>query len=127
MGFDLTGKSGNYFQANIWSWRPILALCEELNDEKKLNLNLDGWGMNDGEGLHNRTDCLKLAYAIEEHVKQGRQTYTLQFEGSLAVNSEGQFVERNTPGAKSPYETDAEHILEFVKFLRECGGGFEIF
>jgi hypothetical protein len=121
MGFDLYGKSGNYFRANVWSWRPILSLCEEVNKENNLGLLFDGWEYNDGEGLDNQEDCNKLANALELHTKE-REKYVLETGTSLRVDSSGKICAKGN----SPYYTDREHILKFVKFLRECGGSFEI-
>lgn len=125
MGMDITGKSGNYFRANLWSWRPIHALVEELNQEHSLGLDLDYWGSNDGAGLDNQKDCDALADAIESHVQQGRRRYVLEVPGAPRVSEKGTFCAPGEPGT-SPYETSAKHLLEFVTFLRGCGGGFEI-
>lgn len=121
MGFDLYGKSGNYFRANVWSWRPIHNLCEEVNEENNLGLSFDGWEYNDGRGLDNQEACNKLADALEQHTKE-REKYVLETGSPLRVDSRGMLCDKG----KSPYYTDKEHILEFVKFLRECGGSFEI-
>lgn len=126
MGFDLTGKSGNYFRANCWSWHPILALVEQVNNEDQLGLNLENWGYNDGGGLDNQEDCDRLASAIEK--RTGLQhKHVLEIAGSSCrVDASGRFLHDDEPGGQSPYSTDGEHMLEFVKFLCECGGGFEI-
>lgn len=123
---DLHGKSGNYFRANVWSWRPIHALVEELNNDLFLLLDLTNWDSNDGAGLNSQEECDKLADAIEDHVKAGRKKYVLETGCSLRVDDDGRFLEPGAIGGKSPYFTSASHILEFVKFLRECGGSFEI-
>lgn len=126
MGMDVYGKSGNYFRASCWSWRPIHALAEELNMEHNLMLDLTGWGFNDGNGLHSQADCDKLATAIEKHVSQGRKEYELTFPGAPLVGNEGVFLREGETGGRTAYRADAEHVLEFAKFLRECGGSFEI-
>lgn len=126
MGMDVHGKSGNYFHANVWSWRPIHMLCVEVNAEQNLGLNFKGWEYNDGAGLHNQEDCDKLATALENHVKAGRKEYVLETGCSLRVDDKGRLLSPGQSGGKSPYYTDADHILEFVQFLRECGGSFEI-
>lgn len=123
MGFDLTGRSGNYFRANAWSWRPIMCLVHELNEALGLPITA-GWEYNDGAGLHSQADCDKLAEAIEKHVAEGRQRYVMASD--CRVDDAGRFLRDDQPGGKSAYETDADHILEFARFLRECGGSFEI-
>lgn len=128
MGFDLTGKSGNYFRASCWSWRPILCLVHELNDEHHLGIDLEGWDYNDGKGLHSQRECDALAAAIEVHVAQGRKKYIMSNAGTnCRVNEQGRFLGHDEPGGQSPWETDADHVLQFATFLRECGGSFEIF
>jgi hypothetical protein len=125
MGMDVYGKSGNYFRANVWSWRPIHVLCYDLNQKYALNLDLSGWSMNDGAGLHNQADCDALADAIEAHVADGPEEYTADC-GMYCDAQTGRFVPAGTEGAKTAHYTDKEHVLEFAKFLRECGGSFEI-
>lgn len=116
MGFDLTGKSGNDFHANCWSWRPIHALCEELNNDLMLGLDLGGWGYNDGHGLHTEADCLALALAIRAHVAGGRREYVIvRADCDLRVGDDGRVLPKGTPG-KSPWSTSAEHMLEFAQF-----------
>jgi hypothetical protein len=55
MGMDVVGRkpdspAGEYFRANIWSWRPIQALiielCSDLLDEE----TIESIGYNDGGG-----------------------------------------------------------------------------
>ena len=125
MGFDVYGKSGNYFRANIWSWRPILDLIRQVNKRQKLNLNLDGWGCNDGNGLHTQAECDALASALEKATSPNA-VHSITVPGAPLVNDDGLFLAPGEAGGKSPYYTDGEHILEFCKFLRECGGEFAI-
>lgn len=125
MGMSIIGKSGNYFRASLDSWEPILAMCIELNETKSLLLNLDGWAVNDGAGIHTQENCDKLADAIEIAVNEGSFKYELpkdQGRTALHILEESGVVQSNG----EPYCTDKEHVMEFVKFLRECGGEFEI-
>lgn len=120
---DVTGASGNYFRANVWSWRPIHSLCMELNQEQNLGLDLEGWGYNDGCGLHSQADCIKLATAIEDRLSKGTKKFVVLFADSpIRVAPDGTLGKEG----ESPYQTEASHLQEFVKFLRECGDGFEI-
>jgi hypothetical protein len=121
MGMDINGKSGNYFRADLDSWEPILAMCMELNETKSRLLNLDSWHVNDGAGLHTQEDCNKLADAIENAVNEGSFKYEISdYQGRTALHILAQ-PRGNT------HCTDKEHVMEFVKFLRECGGEFEIY
>jgi hypothetical protein len=127
MGFDLTGASGNYFRANVWSWRPIHEMVKRLNEEQGLKLDLEHWGTNDGAGLNTQEECDKLARALEAHVQGGEANFVYDSPYDVRVDEQGRFlVGSSAKGGKSAYHTDAEHVLEFVKFLRECGGSFEI-
>ncbi|HEV2971033.1 MAG TPA: hypothetical protein VGY55_13755 [Pirellulales bacterium] len=66
MGMDVVDRnpsspSGKYFQASIWSWRPIhdliLRLCFDLLDDE----TLVGISDNDGAGPHEQTTCTEMA------------------------------------------------------------------
>jgi len=51
MGFDLHGRSGNYFRANVWYWRPIHKFLADVSDEQGLMLDVQermAIGFNDG-------------------------------------------------------------------------------
>lgn len=125
MGMDLHGASGNYFRANCWSWRPIHDLCVRLSRRYKLGLDFTMWDSNDGAGLHNQEDCDALALAIEtELFKHPDRIY--RKECRLRVDENGSFLPEGSTEGKSSYETEPDHLREFVKFLLDCGGSFEI-
>lgn len=125
MGMDIIGKSGNDFRSDLDSWEPILAMCIELNETKSLQLNLDSWHVNDGHGLCSQRDCDKLADAIENAVNQGSFKYELpKDQGRTALHILEQSGVLQSSG--EPHCVEKEHVMEFVKFLRECGGEFEI-
>lgn len=128
MGMDVSStKNKAYFRANCWSWRPIHELCVQLNKQHNLHLNFNGWNYNDGAGLHTKEDCEKLALVIENHIKEGNIQEVI-LESTCRINSKtGIFLGSENPlEGKSAYYIDAEHILKFAKFLRECDGEFEI-
>ena len=56
---------GNYFCSNWWGWRPILMLCEVVNDKYNLKMNMSNWGSNEGKGLRTQKQCNRLADALE--------------------------------------------------------------
>jgi len=131
MGMDLTGASGNYFRANVWSWRPICCLVEDLNQTQGLGLNLNYWHTNDGAGLHSQEECNRLADALEGRCldleRNGKDEIVLE-EAGMRVHADGTFTR---PGddlsdTKSPYSASVSHVWKFVNFLRNCGGSFEI-
>jgi hypothetical protein len=103
---------GVYFRANVWSWRPILDRIYQANDRFNLQIDketLDLMGSNDGAGLDTQEDCNALADALET---------VLSSEGDILTWSSG-WEEADT---KNWYKTHKTHALEFVTFLRSCGG-----
>lgn len=119
MGMDVYGKSGNYFRANIWSWRPIHKLCETV-----LHTDLPLWGSNGGAGFTTQEACDDLANRLEKHLRDFPNE-AIELESDCRVADNGQFL-RSTTAGRTAYSTDREHVAEFIKFLRECGGSFEI-
>lgn len=121
MGMDVFGTSGNYFRASIWSWRAIL-LALFLSGFTAP----DSWACNDGDGLESAGDCLMLADQLEDFLHQwDGDTLVYESDAPLRVDQKGRFVDRSTPGSKSPYSVERDHLTEFVSFLRTCDG-FEI-
>lgn len=119
MGMDVYGikprnKTGEYFRASIWSWRPIHAICETVMDNE-----LPGWAYNDGAGYKTQKECDVLADKIEAFIKAAPEvSYKLPCPKGMGVNHKGQFGKGNL----TPYEVDITHLREFIKFLRACGG-----
>lgn len=124
MGMDVygkkpTSKEGEYFRANVWSWRPIHHLCEVV-----LKRTLPGWEFNQGEGFDSQAECDQLAGALEKYLKQFPKE-EIAIESDLRVDDDGAFLKPGATGGKSPYSTDREHVMEFIAFLKSYGG-FEI-
>lgn len=148
---DVYGKSGNYFRANLWSWRPINALIDHVNDLYDLGIDTSGFPYNDGTGIDNQEKCNELADKIEglingdnfkEHDliyvnvggwsnEDGKSYYTGDIEsldedypiGSVLFNS----VVIETGEILVPTHcVSREHVYEFISFLRECNG-FKIY
>ncbi len=129
MGMDIYGKSGNYFRASVWSWRPIHALCDDLNAKHGLGLDLSHWGYNDGAGLRSAKQCEVLALALENEITRKDAPAEYELASDCRVDRQGCFVDnwgQKTTETRSAYHTDRAHIAEFIKFLRDCGGSFEI-
>ena len=133
MGMDIYGRNpdstaGEYFRANIWSWRPIHALiierCSDLLDDE----TLETIGYNNGAGPSDQQTCTEMASRFElwmEHNVQG-----LELPGER-VAEDGHFVSdeelAENPGIepRPAYEVEDEHLKEWIEFLRHCGG-FEV-
>jgi benzoyl-CoA reductase/2-hydroxyglutaryl-CoA dehydratase subunit BcrC/BadD/HgdB len=143
---------GDYFRSNWWGWRPILMLCEYVNEEYELNFDFTKWGFNDGAGFDNQEDCDKLANALIDIIKTA--TEMEEAEDTIYVNLgswvgiDGKFVNPDiNEELNKEYEigeilygsvimddgmvvqpshsAPLRHVQNFIKFLRECGG-FEI-
>jgi hypothetical protein len=131
MGMDIYGRNptseaGKYFQANIWSWRPIHALilqeCADLLDPKLL----EKLGFNDGDGPEDQETCTAMANRFERWLEHHVGGHTI--DSDLRVTAEGRFVSEeelaDSPEMQSmsPYEVEDEQLKKWVEFLRHCGG-----
>jgi hypothetical protein len=135
MGMDVSGRkptspAGEYFRANVWSWRPIytliVELCSDLLDEEMLH----SMSYNDGAGPADQATCTEMASRFElwmEHNVHGR---SLDLPGAR-VTEEGRFVfeeelaENPDIETHTPYNVEDEHLKEWSECLRHCGG-FEV-
>jgi hypothetical protein len=134
MGMDVVGrkpdaKSGEYFRANVWSWRPIhdliIELCSDLLDDEMLK----SFAFNAGAGPKDQKTCTEMASRFERWMEEHVEGHGL--DSDLQVTQDGRFVTdedlASNPGlvAESPYEVADEHLKEWIEFLRHCGG-FEV-
>lgn len=141
MGMDVFGLSpaneaGEYFRASVWSWRPIHCLIREANERHHLAFDLTGFDSNSGHGLGTQSDCDKLASALELLLKEtDASDFTLDEEPTgpegavLKMLAQSGWTLSTMPGTAThvavcapSYSTDREHVLEFVNFLKYCGG-----
>jgi hypothetical protein len=157
MGVDISGRKskaeeGDYFHANWWGWRPILALSEAAMLNSKLNYDTSYWGSNDGKGLRTQLQCDKLADAIELLISNNYNEYLTEdddriyicmgmwceagtgkfipseFTQSLNEQYEygdilyGPVVAENGTLVESSYSTSLGRLKEWITFLRNCGG-----
>jgi len=125
MGMDIYGrkpanKTGEYFRANVWSWRPIHYLCELVMDSK-----YPDWAYNDGDGLFNQKDCDTLANKLENYLNKNPND-EISIESDCRVDDKNKFLPTGATGGKSAYYTTHDHVRNFIKFLRACGG-FKIY
>ena len=124
MGFDITGrqpdpkKSGHYFRANVWSWRPICGVMQQAGCDVP-----ESWHMNDGAGLSDAMAIEILADQIEAFMarKADEDVFFLDTDYKCSIrHPDGTVVEEN------PYRVYRDHLAAWVEFLRNCNGGFEI-
>jgi hypothetical protein len=139
MGMDVYSKNGGYFRASIWSWPDIMAATEAAIGQPVP----DSWHSNDGEGLegYNMT-ADQIAQAIEDHFfPDGKpanpetrvpvQADPTTLKGTAAMREGILQALREQAGFTVVKGAEDEgpcagHLWEWVKFLRESGGDFEI-
>ena len=134
MGMDVYGRNprsdpGEYFQANVWSWRPIhdliVELCSDLLDED----TIESLGYNDGAGPKDQKICTEMARRFEVWMEQHTDGHKLDLD--LRVTREGRLIteeelaENPEMETVSPYEVGDDHLKVWIEFLRNCGG-FEV-
>jgi hypothetical protein len=134
MGMDVYGKNprseaGEYFRANVWSWRPIHALvielCSDLLDEE----TLEDLAYNDGAGPKDPETCVEMARRFEAWMEQHTEGHKLDL--GLRTTKDGKFVteeelaENPELETESPYQVGDDHLKAWIEFLRNCGG-FEV-
>lgn len=130
MGMDVYGrnpksKDGEYFRANVWSWRPIHELIEKANVlPQKM---LEEMAFNDGAGPDDE-QALLLAAAIENMTEgmDDENTFILstEIDGPIAAiisSFQREGIEIISP--RGPvYSADVSHVREFVQFCKQSGG-----
>lgn len=127
MGMDVYGKNpltkdGEYFRASVWSWFPLLDLCE------KVGANTEGWQYNDGRGLTSQESCNELADRLDALGFNFNEVYAREIDDNApCVDEKGIFLTEekkrdklfNGEIVRNAYSIDAEHLAEFTKFLRQ--------
>lgn len=154
MGMDVYGNSpitddGEYFRANLWSWRPIHLLCDKVIDLYNLKISTDGWEFNDGKGLEDQEDCNILANAMENYLefRTGLESDddVIYLNLGMWSSTDGSFIDGDVCNKINEMHrigtvleagvvledgryvvpshcTSVGHIKHFIKFLRNCGG-----
>lgn len=68
MGMDVSGRSGNYFRATVWTWHPLWALCAVVGPD--LAAKVVYAHSNDGDGLDG-PDARTLADLLTDAMDTG--------------------------------------------------------
>ena len=124
MGFDLYGKSGNYFQANNWTWMPIVAI---LNENGRFSDNiLMKISANDSKKV-SKASALKMARVLTNYLKDLPKEVKeiITSDDELRVDKNHNLIEPGDPGwekGKPAYSADIKHIEKFIKFLLDSDG-----
>lgn len=135
MGMDIVGrdpanKAGEYFRANIWSWRPIHSLMSELYADFLSEELLESMGYNNGDGPADQATCDRIAERFNQWMEHHAAGFTLESE-ALRMQPDGtlltaeQAAENPDIETETPYQTNDEHLKEWIEFLHSCGG-FEV-
>ena len=133
MGMDVYGRqptseAGEYFRANIWSWRPIyslmLELCQDLLDHDTLR----SMAYNNGAGPSDAATCRRMADRFDQWLKAHPEGHTVYVEREAAYESVilNMLEQLGVRAASDPtYDVRSEQLARWVLFLRHCGG-FEV-
>ena len=124
MGFDLYGNSGNYFQANNWTWSPIVAI---LNESGKFSDNiLMKISANDSKKV-SKASAMKMAKVLTVYLKSLPKEIKviITADDELRVDKDHHLIEPGDPGwekGEPAYSTDIKFIKKFILFLIDSNG-----
>jgi len=133
MSFDVYGRkptapAGENFQRSIWTWNPLVELCRHVNRTFALGLAMDDWHYNDGEGLSTQDQCDRLAQALQGYIEtdwpKGKERLEIEVTPGVEQNVVDA-ISRALPNVEvvgRGYGVDLEDLLEWIEFLRHCGG-----
>ena len=157
MGFDLYGsrtsdddvdhdnpKKGEYFRANVWSWRPLWDLTCHIGSDVLTDEDSMKGTYNDGHFIDEKkaialADCLSFLIKSGEHrtivEKHNASLDALPLEECIHCGGTGkrndEYVkgtcnachgEGESKSVKTFYRMYTDYIEEFESFLRHCDG-----
>jgi hypothetical protein len=123
MGMDVSGinpivKTGEYFRANCWSWRPLHFLCMYADKQFNLGVNFDNWEYNDGGS--------ERTYKINTNdrkirVQYGRSQYdTTYVEGFKVLGKKGNKYSVEVYREGTPNRTYEVLEKKFESFIEDA-------
>ena len=153
MGMDVYGnkpvsKTGEYFRANLWGWRPWWDLCFALAPEIISEEKHNSGNYNDGAGLGS-VQSKELSIILRQKLEDGSIDWYLEERDKhlqsiplVKCDTCGGTGSRKEPPDIGPgtlkcngcngvgkrvsmdtwYETNKARIKEFADFLADCGG-----
>ena len=134
MGMDVSGinpisDEGVYFRANVWSWRPLHLLLSNIADDLIDEETMHGMSCNDGCGVKDHDTCCIIADRITVWLENNTDGIELE-DAPCRVYKEAEesgghrFAPEDEDRSLTmpAYKISDEHIVEFVTFLRCCGG-----
>jgi hypothetical protein len=119
MGMDVYGlapknKCGAYFGISARAWYPLAIYLAEIAPE--ITCKCKHWYTNDGDGLDGECSLL-LADILQKEIDSGRiDDARLWKPDNVSMPNEPCWLSEGSP------ERAAEHLQEFMYFLRYCGG-----
>jgi hypothetical protein len=128
MGMDVYGRKptapeGVYFRRNIWGWHPLAKLCTTLAPAETRKCK--AWHDNEEDGL-NAVQSVALANRLQQLIADGTVAGYLARQSALDPAELGltEVVKfASSLGARIPTLTvDLQDVIEFIAFLRACGG-----
>ncbi len=104
MGMDVYGRKptaevGKYFRNNVWWWRPLAELCQEMAPD--VCKACTHWQSNDGDGL-DAVGAVALAEVLERRIADGTiAQYVCEYEQHLAALPDEKCTWCNGSGIRS--------------------------
>jgi hypothetical protein len=131
MGMDVYGRrpdsmAGKYFQANVWSWRPIHDLIIDLCSDILPPEMLKSLAYCDGVGPTSQKVCSQMAERFErwmEHNVSGHEV-DLGMRVEIGTGLRVSLAEAEDRGieTETAHQTSDEHLKKWINFLCHCGG-----
>ena len=110
-------KSGGYFRANVWFWRPLWGFVTAYCDDILTDRDRGAGEFNDGHHI-NHKKATAIAERLFEMLDNGQvKEYEKEYRKYIDSLSEDDW-------SKS-YPFDIENVRAFATFCSKCGG-FEI-
>jgi hypothetical protein len=140
---------GKYFRSNVWWWRPLWDYTAQIDRfyAKQKNANqliseelFTSGHHNDGEGLETHEDCRELVQRLQWSIDEGLLAeYQKMIDDTIKVakeTGEKNLAPRDYPKKmydewqtiykkhdhNDSYPFSQEHVEEWIKFLKYCGG-----
>lgn len=144
MGFDVFGKSGNYFRNNVWGWRPLWHYVSNTCGDILSDNDIRSGSFNDSHRI-TKGKADKIAKRLQQHIDEGHaQAWVEKYEENRRntplvkcdlCNGTGkrddEFVQGTCNGCHGKgktepiltwYPASLENIQEFADFCKESGG-----
>lgn len=124
-----TSVTGEYFRATIWEWHPLMQriemLCSDFLDDELLR----SMGYNNGAGPNRQVTCHLMAERLAQWlVDDTSTTFLLEHDRLARMASFGRlFLERRLAAhpelrPTSSFKVHRRKVIEFIEFLKSCGG-----